>query len=61
MSSVIEHEMLPSHQFGFRKHHGTIEQVYRISEVIRQTLKGKEYCSAPFLDVSQVFDKVSNT
>lgn len=51
-------KLLPSHQFGFRAQHGTVEQVHRILEVIRNTYEKREYCSAIFLDVAQAFDKV---
>jgi hypothetical protein len=57
-SLIIEDEVIPNHQFGFRQQHATIEQVHRVAEVIRDCLESKEYCSAAFLDVSQAFDKV---
>lgn len=50
--------IIPSHQFGFRKHHGTIEQVHRLVETIQDTFENKKYCTAAFLDISQAFDKV---
>lgn len=50
--------VIPNHQFGFRKHHSTIEQVHRVYSTIRQCLEGREYCSAAFLDVQQAFDRV---
>ena len=43
--------MIPSHQFGFRNKHSTINQVHRITNII-------EVCSTIFLDVAQAFDKV---
>ena len=49
---------LPDRQFGFRKEHSTIEQIYRITHNISQTLEKKKYCSAVFLDIQQAFDKV---
>lgn len=49
---------IPSHQFGFRKNHGTIEQVNRITNEIRTAFEHREYCSAIFLDVAQAFDRV---
>ena len=49
---------LPDHQFGFRKQHSTIEQIHRMTHNISQTLEKKKYCSAVFLDIQQVFDKV---
>ena len=53
-----ERETIPDFQFGFRKKHGTIEQVNRIVNKISSDLEGKRYCSAAFLDISQAFDKV---
>lgn len=49
--------VIPKHQFGFRERHGTIEQVYRITDTINRALK-KKYCSAVFIVVAQAFDKV---
>lgn len=55
---IDENEIVPSHQFGFRRRHSTVEQVHRISNVIKEDLENKRFCSAAFLDVSQAFDKV---
>jgi len=52
------HNTIPTHQFGFREKHGTIEQVNRITSEIRTAYEHREYCSAIFLDVSQAFDRV---
>lgn len=53
-----EHNIIPQHQFGFRKKHSTIEQVHRIVTLIRETFEAKLYCSALFIDIAQAFDKV---
>ncbi|CAH2095610.1 unnamed protein product [Euphydryas editha] len=53
-----EGDIIPTHQFGFRQQHSTVEQVHRVYHTIRQCLEKKEYCSAAFLDVQQAFDKV---
>jgi hypothetical protein len=50
--------VIPSHQFGFRQLHSTIEQVHRVYNRIRECLEQKQYCSAVFLDVLQAFDRV---
>lgn len=55
---IEERNLIPNHQFGFRNHHGTIEQVHRIVNHINRDLQSKRYCSAAFLDISQAFDKV---
>lgn len=51
-------DIVPHHQFGFRKNHSTIEQMHRVYNTIRSGLENKEYCSAAFLDVQQAFDRV---
>lgn len=59
MAPIIQNQnLIPDHQFGFRKQHSTIEQVHRITNVIKDTLEEKKFCSAVFLDVKQAFDKV---
>jgi len=47
------HNSIPSHKFGFREKHGTIEQVNRITSEIRSAFENREYGTAVFLDVSQ--------
>lgn len=49
---------LPDHQFGFRAHHSTTDQLRRITSSILQSLERKEYCAAAFLEVAQAFDRV---
>lgn len=53
--------LIPSHQFGFRKQHGTTEQVHRLVNKIINDFENKRYCSAVFIDISQAFDKVWHT
>ncbi|CAK1547668.1 unnamed protein product [Leptosia nina] len=53
-----EQNVIPDHQFGFRSHHGTTEQIHRVAHTIRQAMERKEYCSAVFLDIQQAFDRV---
>ena len=53
-----DRKIIPSHQFGFRASHSTIEQVHRVVALIEKTLEKKEFCSTVFLDVAQAFDKV---
>ena len=56
--AVNQSDIIPAHQFGFRRRHSTIEQVHRLVSVVRKTFEEKKYCSALFIDVSQAFDKV---
>ncbi|PNF25684.1 hypothetical protein B7P43_G16139 [Cryptotermes secundus] len=51
-------ELIPDHQFGFRRKHSTIQQCHRIINKIKTSLEGREYCTSVFLDVQQAFDKV---
>lgn len=50
--------VIPNHQFGFRKSHATIDQIHRITNEIEKVFERKEVCSTVFLDVAQAFDKV---
>lgn len=59
LSPILEErKLIPSHQFGFRESHSTIDQIHRITDVIEKSLEGKKVCSSVFLDVAQAFDKV---
>lgn len=51
-------ELIPKHQFGFRKKHSTIDQVHRLTNLVERTYERNEVCSAIFLDVAQAFDRV---
>ena len=55
---IEERRLIPEHQFGFRKGHGTIEQVHRVVNCINKALDEDKFCTAIFLDISQAFDKV---
>lgn len=55
---VQDLNIIPSHQFGFRKNHSTIEQIHRVTNTIEIALENKKVCSAVFLDISQAFDGV---
>ena len=55
---IIEKNIIPDHQFRFRQHHSTIEQVNRVYAIARKAIEEKKYCTAVFLDISQAFDKV---
>lgn len=56
--TLTERNIIPRHQFGFRKQHATVEQVHRIVDIISKSLEEGSYCSAAFIDISQAFDKV---
>ncbi|KAL0107445.1 hypothetical protein PUN28_015783 [Cardiocondyla obscurior] len=50
-------QLIPQHQFGFRRNHSTIDQVHRVTHIIEKALEEGKYCPAVFLDVAQAFDK----
>ena len=58
MPIISEKKLLPTHQFGFQRHHSTIDQIHRITDFIENTFEEKNVCSAVFPDVAQAFDKV---
>ena len=51
-------DWIPNHQSGFRQAHSTAQKCLRITDVINRAMENQQYCTAPFLDVSQTFDKV---
>jgi hypothetical protein len=51
--TIAEKHLVPTHQFGFRKNHWTIDQVHRITDIIEKSLENKGVCSAVFLDFAQ--------
>lgn len=53
-----ENRVIPKHQYGFRRYHGTPEQCHRVVEYIADSSERKKNCSAAFLDIHQSFDKV---
>jgi hypothetical protein len=55
---IHEHQLIPKHQFGFRKVHETIEQIHRLVNKIYNDFENRRYCSAVSVDIRQAFDKV---
>lgn len=49
---------IPNHQFGFRKEHGTDQQLFRVTQFILKAFDSKKYCSAVYIDISEAFDRV---
>jgi hypothetical protein len=58
---VENNRLIANNQFGFRQRHSTIEQTLQIVQRINEALENKQYSSAPFLDISQAFNKVWHT
>ena len=46
-------QKIPTHQFGFRENHSTIQQCHRIVHGILQSLEEKKICTAAFLIFSK--------
>ena len=55
---IEERRLIPDQQFGFRKEHGTIEQVHSVVNCISKAIDENEFCTAIFVDMAQAFDKV---
>jgi hypothetical protein len=56
---VEEFELaIPCHQFGFRKEHGTDQQLFRVSQFILKGFEASKFCSAVYIDISEAFDRV---
>lgn len=53
-----ERSLIPTHQFGFRSNHSTIEQVHIVTNTIEEAFNNKQICAGLFIDVAQEFDKV---
>ena len=57
ITPVIESKRLISdHYFGFRKKHGTVEQVHRVVDIVNTVFDEEKYCTSVFLDITQAFD-----
>ena len=51
------YDWIPHHQFGFRQAHSRVQQCHHITDTINKALEDQKYCTAVFLDVSQVLIK----
>uniref|UniRef100_A0A0K8WFX9 Putative RNA-directed DNA polymerase from transposon BS n=1 Tax=Bactrocera latifrons TaxID=174628 RepID=A0A0K8WFX9_BACLA len=59
MLPVLEvQNILPEHEFEFKRGHGTPELCHRIVKIITSAFECKQYCAGVFLDVKKAFDKV---
>lgn len=55
---ITSRNLIPNHQFGFRRKHSTIEQVHRVTNKISSEIDKKNFCVAVYLDVAKAFDSV---
>lgn len=53
-----ENNVIPSHQFGFRKRHSTTQQLHRVTDFIAAGLENKHYTGGVLLDIASAFDRV---
>jgi hypothetical protein len=51
---IAEKHLVPTHQFGFRKNHLTIDQVHRITDIIEKTLQNKGVALLSFLTLHKL-------
>lgn len=51
-------QAIPNHQFGFRKEHGTDQQLFRVTQFILKAFDSQQYCSAVYVDITEAFDRV---
>jgi len=50
--------IIPPHQFGFRKQHSTVQHVHRVINNITDEFGKKKFCYAVYLNIAKAFDKV---
>lgn len=55
---VLQQNVLPQFQFGFRPKHATFHQLHRVVDYVATSLETKKYCSGIFLDVPWALDSV---
>ena len=56
---VVESKVsIPDYQFGFRKQHGTVEQVHRFVDIVNTVFDKKSTAQPFFLTLPKVFDIV---
>lgn len=57
INPILE-QLIPDFQFGFRKKHGTTEQLIRLTDEIATGFNKGKYTGAILLDVAKAFDRV---
>lgn len=51
-------DIVPAEQFGFRKHHSTTLQLFRLCESTKTNINDKKSTAMIFFDIEKAFDKV---
>ena len=59
-ATIEEEKLISGRQYGFRNKHSTIEQMHRLINEILLAIEKKQYCTALFMDIEKVFDKVNH-
>ena len=55
---IQQKNIIPDHQFGFKKHHSTIVQVNKVYSIAGNSIEKGENCTAVFIDVSHAFNGI---
>ncbi|KFM59099.1 RNA-directed DNA polymerase from mobile element jockey, partial [Stegodyphus mimosarum] len=59
INDYLEHNgIIIPYQFGFRRHHSTVNQLYRVVEFITEGAQQKKVTGGLFLDIAKAFDRV---
>lgn len=58
---IQEKNIIPHHQFGFRRKHSTTQQLHRVTNKITTEIDKKNFCVTTYLDVAKAFDSVWHT
>jgi len=57
-SFVLQHQLLPHTQFGFRKKHSTVAQLARIAEYVTDGFNRHKHTGMILLDIEKAYDTV---
>lgn len=49
-------KIIPTHQFGFREQHSTVQKSHRIVNKLFKSFEEKKVYTTAFLDIEQAFD-----
>ena len=57
LMTVVENNLIPNHQFGFREKHSTVNQIHKITNVMNKSLVSKMVWPRCVSRLFQAFDK----
>ena len=52
--------VLSEHQFGFRRHRSTVDQLMQLTTTVADSFDRKSYCDGVFLDLAKAFDRADH-